>query len=121
MASAGVLRGRPRGRGVRRRWVRSSSARVNSAGPSGRPLCVQRRIDPALGVRGQKELPPVAAMRHMMRHVRNHHSSDAWHRQRLSAARPSANGPAALPPLRHGSSTPGQVEGQAEKVKRVNI
>ena len=97
MAPAGVLRGRPRGAGVKRRWVRSSSARVNSAGPSGHPLCVQRRIDQALRVAGQKELPAVAALRHMMRHVRNHHSSYPRHRQCLSAVPPSGHGPACLP------------------------
>ena len=44
MRSLGGFGGRPRRVGVRCRWVRSSKARVNSAGPSGRPLCVHRRI-----------------------------------------------------------------------------
>src|SRR5208283_784620 len=36
--SAGVFRGRPRGPGVKRRWVCCSSAAVNASVPSGRPV-----------------------------------------------------------------------------------
>ncbi len=43
LSSTSGFRGRPLLLGVKRRRVRSSSARVNSAGPSGRPLWLNRQ------------------------------------------------------------------------------
>ena len=121
MASAGVLRGRPRGRGARRRWVRSSSARGNSAGPSGRPLCVQRRIDQALGVAGQKESPAVAALRHMMRHVRNHHSSYPRHRQSSPPRAHPQTAPRPYHPFDTAVVRLGRWKVKRKRMKRVNM
>jgi len=45
----------------------------------------QIEIDLALRVGGQNALPPIAALRHMVRNVRNHHPSHPWHHPHPSA------------------------------------
>jgi hypothetical protein len=50
----------------------------------------QIEIDQALRLRGQNELPPVAALRYMMRNIGHHHPSPSRHPPHPSAVTESA-------------------------------